>query len=142
VLFKNLKVSVQLVCPALLALAALPVYPLVETASVELRSAEVENARKLLGESPTGQRANPSSRANAQDGMPGTGTMTLSAPKLGLENIPMPTADIQVALDREGIIYLEETGVPREEGSNTVVVGHDLGFLYTKVPYVFYRSNN
>ena len=74
--------------------------------------------------------------------MPGTGTMTLSVPKLGLENIPMPTADIQVALDQEGIIHLEETDMPREEGSNTVVLGHALGFLYTKLPYVFYSSNN
>ena len=131
-----------LVCLALLALAALSVYPLAEAASVELRPAEVENARKLLGESPTGQRAIPSSRASAQDGMPGTGTMTLSVPKLGLEYIPMPTADIQVALDREGILFLEEAGVPRKEDSNTVVLGHALGFLYTKLPYVFYSSNN
>ena len=65
--------------------------------------------------------------------------MTLTVPKLGLEDIPVPTADSQVALDREGIIRFEETGVPWEEGSNTFIVGHALGFLYTRVPYAFYE---
>lgn len=138
-MFKSFKLSVFLVCLALLGLAALPAYPLTETASVKLRPAEVENARKLLGENPTGQRADPARRASAQSGAPGGGTMTLSVPKLGLEDIAVPTADSQVELDREGIIHLKDTGMPWEEGSNTVIVGHALGFLFTRVPYVFYQ---
>ncbi len=141
-MFKSFKISVLLVCLALLGLAALPAYPQTETASANLRTTEVENARKLLGESPTGERADPSQRASLQDGAdPAGGTMTLTVPKLGLEDIPVPTADSQVALDREGIIRLEESGVPWEEGSNTFVVGHALGFLWTRTPYIFYELN-
>ena len=131
-MFKSLRVSVLVVCLALLGLAALPAYPKTETASAKLSPVQIENARKLLGESPTGARADPSQRASLQDGGDSItgGTMTLTVPKLGLEDIPVPTADSQVALDREGIIRLEESGVPWEEGSNTFVVGHALGFLW------------
>ncbi len=141
-MFKSLRVSVLLVCLALLGLAALPAYPKTETASAKLSPVEIENARKLLGESPTGERPDPSQRASLQDGANTTGgTMTLTVPKLGLEDIPVPTADSQVALDREGIIRLEDSGVPWEESSNTFVVGHALGFLWTRTPYVFYELN-
>lgn len=141
-MFKSLKISVLVVCLALLGLAALPAYPRTETASVTLSPVEVQNTRQLLGESPTGARPAPSQDASLQDGAEGDavgGTMTLSIPKLGLENIPVPTADSQVALDREGIIRFGETGTPWEEGSNTFVVGHALGFLWTRTPYVFYK---
>ena len=129
-----------LVCLALLGLATLPAYPKTETASAKLAPVEIENARKLLGESPTGERADPSQRASLQDEDNATGgTMSLTVPKLGLEDIPVPTADSQVALDREGIIRFEETGLPWEEGSNTFIVGHALGYLWTRTPYVFYE---
>jgi sortase A len=137
-MFESLKFSVVLICFALLGLAALPVYPWTEIASTKLRLAGVENTRKLLGESPTGPRADPARRASAQPGA-GGGTMTLSIPKLGLEDIPVPTADSQVELDREGIIHLKKTGAPWKEGSNTVIVGHALGYLWTKTTYVFYE---
>src|SRR5215210_4262594 len=133
-MFRSLKISVLVVCLALVGLAALPAYPRTETASVTLRPAEVENARKLLGESPEGQRPDPSQQASLQDGGANEGvggTMTLSVPKLGLEDVPVPTANSQVALDREGIIRFEETGTPWEEGSNTFIVGHALGYLWT-----------
>ncbi len=139
-MFKSLRVSVLLVCLALLGLATLPAYPKTETASAKLAPVEIENARKLLGESPTGERADPSQRASLQDEDNATGgTMSLTVPKLGLEDIPVPTADSQVALDREGIIRFEDTGVPWEEGSNTFVVGHALGYLWTRTPYVLYE---
>ncbi len=139
-MFNNLKVSVLVICLALLGLAALPAYPHTETTSVKLRLAEVENTRKLLGESPTGARPDPARRVSAQSRVGGGGgTMKLSVPKLGLQDIPVPAADSQVQLDREGIIRLQDTGVPWEEGSNTVVVGHALGFLWTRTPYIFYQ---
>ena len=141
-MFKNFKVSLLLICLALLGLAALPAYPKTETASAKLHPAEVQNTRKLLGENPTGERADPSQRASLQDETgSGGGTMTLTIPKLGLEDVPVPTADSQVALDREGIIRLKESGVPWEEGSNTFIVGHALGFLWTRTTYVFYELN-
>lgn len=139
-MFKNLKLSVLLVALALLGLAALPAYPRTETASVKLKSAEIENTRKLLGESPVGQRPDPASQASNGGGAADDGrTMKISVPKLGLEDVPVPTGDSQVELDREGIIRLQETGSPWEEGSNTVVVGHALGYLWTRTTYVFYE---
>lgn len=140
-MFKSLKVSLLLVSFALLGLGALPAYPRTETAALDLRPTEVENARTLLGESPGGEKANPGSEG-ARDGaaaVSGGATMTLSIPKLGLEDVEVPTADSQVALDREGIIRLKGTGSPWREGSNTVIVGHALGYVFTKVPYVFYE---
>ena len=137
-MFKSLKVSLLLVSLALLGLAALPAYPRTETASVQLRPTEVENARTLLGESPEGEKADPAQRASVQNGS-GGGTMTLSVARLGLQDVAVPTADSQVALDQEGIIHLEDSGVPWQEDSNTVIVGHALGYMRTKVPYVFYE---
>lgn len=138
-MFKSFKVSLLLVSLALLGLAALPAYPKTETASLDLRPAAVENARTLLGEDPNAQRANPEDRASERDGAGSGGQITLSVPKLGLEDIEVPAADSQVALDREGIIHLKGTGSPWEEGSNTVVVGHAMGYMQTKIPYVFYE---
>lgn len=138
-MFKSFKVSLLLVSLALLALAALPAYPRTETASLEIRPTEVENARTLLGEDPNGERANPERRASAQDGAGSNGQITLSIPKLGLEDIAVPTADSQAALDKEGIIHLDGTGTPSQDGSNTVVVGHALGYMRTEIPYVFYE---
>ncbi len=137
-MFKSLKVSALLICLALLALAALPAYPLTETASAKLNPSETENARKLLGESPTVERADPSHQPSAQEG-PSGGIMVITVPKLNLDGIEVPTADSQVELDREGIVHLDGTGAPWKEGSNTVIVGHALGFLSTRIPYIFYE---
>ena len=138
-MFKSLKISLLLVALALFGLAALPAYPQMETASARLSPTEVENARKLLGESPPGEKADPDRLANAQNGAPGAGAITLTIPRLGLEDVVVPAGDSQVELDREGIIRMEESGVPWEKGSNTFVVGHALGYLHTRVPYVFYE---
>ena len=51
----------------------------------------------------------------------------------------MPTADSQAALDEEGIIHLKGTGLPWREDSNTVIVGHAIGFDFTKLTYAFYE---
>jgi len=137
--FGSLKVSVGLVLLALAGLVALPVYPEGESASAEVRLTEDEGAPALLGENlGAGEQADPS-QGGGGGGDSGDGTMLLSVPKLGLEDVAVPTGDSQVELDREGIIHLEGTGVPWEEGSNTFVVGHALGFMQTEIPYVFYE---
>ena len=140
-MFKSLKVSVVLVLLALLGLAALPAYPQTETASVELRPAKVENASTLLGEnlSGGGELAGPSRKVSEGGAERPSGALSLSVPRLGLENVPVPTGDSQEDLDREGVIRMEQTGRPSEEGSNTTIVGHRLGFMRTKIPYVFYE---
>ncbi len=141
-MFKSFKLLVLLIFLALLTLASLSAYPQTETASVELRPVEVENARKLLGENPAGARPDSTRQAGAQKGGSGSGTMTISVPKLGLEDVPVPSADSQVELDRESIIHLKDTGAPWKDGSNTVIVGHALGFLWTNTPYVFTNSTS
>jgi len=83
-----------------------------ETASVELRLVEVDNARKLLGENPTGERPDSARKVSAQKGEIGSGKITISVLKLGLEDVPIPSADSKVELDRESIIHLKDTGTP------------------------------
>jgi sortase A len=136
-MFRSLTVSLLLVSLALLGLAALPAYPRTETASVQLNPTELETPRTLLGESPGGEKAEPGRQASADAGS--GGTMTLSVSKLGLKDVAVPTADSQVALDEEGIIHLKDSGMPWQQDSNTVIVGHAIGFPETKLTYVFYE---
>jgi sortase A len=142
-MFRSLHVSILLIALGVLGFAVLPVLPQTETASTELRPAEVENAGTLLGENLSSGRElagrSPGGAAGGRDATLREGELALTVPKLGLKNVRVPTGSSQAELDREGIIRLEGTGVPWQEGSNTFVVGHALGFLYTRVPYVFYE---
>ena len=138
-MFRSLKASVLLIALSALGLAALPVLPLTETASAELNPAKVETAGTLLGENSPELQAPAEQVRPTGGGGGGAGTVTLTVPKLGLENVAVTTGASQKELDREGIIHLQGTGVPWQEGSNTFIVGHALGFMYTRVPYVFYE---
>jgi sortase A len=137
--FRSLRLSILLVSLGAFTLAALPVLPRTETASAELNPAEVETAGTLLGENSPELQAPPKRARLTGGGGAAAGTVTLTVPKLGLEGVAVPTGSSQTELDREGIIHLEGTGVPWQEGSNTFIVGHALGFLHTRVPYVFYE---
>ena len=136
-MFRSLSLSIVLVSLGALGLAALPVLPQTETASAELRPAETRNTGTLLGENTQEPRAPPEAQQPAGGG--GAGTMTLTVPKLDLKDVTITTGSTQADLDREGIMHLEGTGVPWQEGSNTFIVGHALGFMWTRVPYVFYE---
>jgi sortase A len=136
--FRSLRLSIVLVSLGALGLATLPVLPLTETASAELRPVEMENTGTLLGENSPELRAPPEA-ARPTGGGGAAGTMTLTVPKLDLKDVAVPTGSTQAKLDREGVIHLEGTGVPWQEGSNTFIVGHALGFMRTRVPYVFYE---
>jgi sortase A len=120
------------------ALAALPVVPQTQTASTELHPVEVKSAGTLLGENAPGLRT-PPEEARPTVGRGAVGTMTLTVPRLGLEDVAVTSGSSQAELDREGILHLDGTGVPWQEGSNTFIVGHALGFVRTRVPYVFYE---
>lgn len=134
-----------LVALALLGLGAIPAYPQTETTSLKLRPTEVEKARKLLGESTAATHPDLGPDATQQGSSGGDeasdSTITISVPKLGLEDVPVPSGDSQVELDREGIIRFKDSGLPWEKGSNTFIVGHALGYLYTRTSYVFYELN-
>lgn len=138
-MFGSLKVSFLLIPLALFGLLAFPLLPETETTSVKLKAAEIQNTGTLLGENNAPLRDPPKGDGQAITGGRGSATMTLTVPRLGIRNLAVPTASSQAALDREGIIHLAGTGVPWQEGSNTFIVGHRLGFLRTKVPYVFYE---
>jgi sortase A len=144
--FRSLKVSVPLILLAVLGLAMLPVLPRTETASAELHPAEVENAGTLLGESSGSgtllgegsQGLKPPPKAAQASGEGRGATLTLTVPKLGLKNVAVTTGSTQDELDQEGILHLAGTGVPWQEGSNTFIVGHALGYMWTRVTYAFY----
>jgi LPXTG-site transpeptidase (sortase) family protein len=67
------------------------------------------------------------------------GKLTLSVPRLGLRDVPVPSGSSQAELNNQGIMRLERSGVPWSKGSNTAIIGHRIGFLRTKIPYAFYK---
>jgi sortase A len=141
-MFRSLKSSVLVVVLGVLGLAALPIFPITETASVELRPAEAEGGRALLGENLSGGGPLASTSREVEKGdaeEPFAGELMLSVPRLGLRDVRVPTSSSQVELDRKGIIRLEGTGVPSKSGSNTFIVGHAIGYLGGLYPYVFYE---
>ena len=137
-MFRSLRSSILLISLGALGLAALPVLPSTQTALAALHPSEVENAGTLLGENSPELRAPPED-ARPTGGRGAARTMTLTVPRLDLKDVAVPTGSSQAELDREGIIHLEGTGLPWQEGSNTFIVGHALGFMWTRVPYVFYE---
>ena len=137
-MFRSLKVSVLVISLAALGLAALPVLPQTQTASTELNPAEVKSAGTLLGENSPALAA-PAQATHTTGGGGASGTVTLTVPKLGLKNVAVTSGSSQAELDREGIMHLQGTGVPWQPGSNTFIVGHALGFMWTRVPYAFYE---
>jgi sortase A len=122
---------------ATLCLLSLPIWPERETSSVELRTQEVKNTGALLGEG-TRSPESPPADAPASPGPPTPKNITLTVPKLGLKDVAVPTGFRQAELDREGLLRMKESGLPWEEGSNTFIAGHALGFPWTRVPRAFY----
>ena len=134
------KASVLLVSLTILVcLLVFPVVPVKETASAELRTAEVENTGTLLGEN-SPELGAPQRAPEATSGGENTSAaMKITVPKLGLKDVAVPTGSSQADLDREGILRLRGSGLPWIEGSNTFIAGHALGFPRTRVPYAFYK---
>ena len=132
------KASFLLVPLLVLGLLVLPIVPETQTASVELRTAEVENTGTLLGENSPELESPPETPRPTGQG-DAAGSMTLSVPRLGLEDVALPTGSSQAELDREGVLRLRGSGLPWREGSNTFIAGHALGFPRTRVPYAFYE---
>ena len=122
---------------AALCLLSLPIWPEREMSSVEIHTQEVMNTGTLLGEGTRGPEPPP---ADAPAVSPSSSTpknMTLTVPKLGLRDVAVPTGFRQAELDREGLLRMKESGLPWEEGSNTFIAGHALGFPWTRVPRAF-----
>ena len=123
----------SLILLAALALLALPIIPSTDTASVELGPArETVSTRTLLGENLTED-----DKEDSAPSVAGTEKIHLTVPRLGLKDVVVRSGGTQADLDREGILRLDTSGVPWEEGSNTFIAGHALGFEWTRVQYAF-----
>lgn len=136
-MFRTLWGSVTIIALAALAMTALPILPVEESASAELNPVAIEQAGTLLDEN--GASLNDPEQAEAPSSGGGGGVMSLTIPKLDIEDLRVPQGSTQKELDDEGIIHMAGSGVPWRDGSNTFIVGHALGFMQTEVPYVFYE---
>jgi sortase A len=132
VVFGGWKTAISMVLLVTLCFLFLPVWPEEEKASVEVRPQLVRNTGALLGEGEEAGRPQPAAKPSSARGM------TLTVPKLGLDRVPVPSGSRQAQLDREGVLRMEESGLPWIEGSNTFIAGHALGYPYTRVPRAFH----
>lgn len=134
-MFGTLRTWFLLVSLTAFGILALPTASGPEPSGSATRPLEVENARALLGEEAveTSGEVDKVTEAAVRK----TGTIKLSVPRLGITNLPVPVGSTQAELDREGIIRLEEGGLPDTKGSNTFIVGHALGYPSTRVRFVF-----
>jgi len=85
------------------------------------------------GNLPTGAAAGPT------DG-PADGTLYLTVPKIGLEDVTVHTSLSEEDLD-DSTIHLPDTGFPWQPGANTYIAGHRMGYFGTGSFLVFYRLN-
>ena len=120
-----------------LCLLCLPIWPEKDTSSVELRTEEVKNTGVLLGEGTLGAETSPTD-APIPPQSPTPKNLKLTVPALDLKDVAVPTGFRQAELDREGLLRVKESGLPWEEGSNTFIAGHALGYPWTRVPRAFY----
>ncbi len=141
-MFGSLRTWFLLVSLTTLGVLALPAEPGLEPGPEPSGSVaeplEVENARALLGEEASEAKSDVENgeRGKEEVARP-SGTVKLSVPRLGITDLPVPVGSTQSELDREGIIRLEEGGLPDTKGSNTFIVGHALGYPSTRVRFVF-----
>jgi sortase A len=70
-------------------------------------------------------------------GGPADKTLYLTVPKLGLEDVPVFDSADEEKLE-EGVIHVPATGFPWQEGANTYIAGHRIGFPGTRSDHVFY----
>ena len=70
-------------------------------------------------------------------GGPADKTLYLTVPRLGLEAVPVFNSVDEEKLE-EGVIHVPATGFPWQEGANTYIAGHRIGFPGTRSDHVFY----
>ncbi|QIN79209.1 sortase [Rubrobacter marinus] len=97
-------------------------------------SAEEEAARERAAE----ERAAAEERREAEAVVaPEDPTMYLTVPALGIENVPVINEDSEAALEA-GTQHVTSTGFPWQEGANTYIAGHRLGYPGTASDHIFY----
>ncbi len=82
----------------------------------------------------------------AEAALPTTGTeddattLYLTVPEIGIEHLKVYNSSSEERLD-ESAIHLPETGFPWQEGADTYIAGHRMGFFGTDSFLVFFRLN-
>lgn len=71
-------------------------------------------------------------------GGPGDRTLYLTVPKLGLKRIPVFDEVSEETL-KESVVHVPVTGFPWQEGANTYIAGHRIGYPGTGSSYVFFH---
>ncbi len=71
---------------------------------------------------------------------PADGTLYLTIPGIGLEDLTVHNSSSEERLD-ESAIHLPDTGFPWQPGANTYLAGHRMGFFGTDSFLVFFRLN-
>jgi sortase A len=70
-------------------------------------------------------------------GGPADKTLYLTVPSLGLEDVPVFDSVDEEKLE-EGVIHVPATGFPWQQGANTYIAGHRIGYPGTRSDHVFY----
>jgi sortase A len=70
-------------------------------------------------------------------GGPAEKILYLTVPRLGLEDVPVFDSVEEEKLE-EGVIHVPATGFPWQQGANTYIAGHRIGFPGTRSDHVFY----
>src|SRR5215207_1714363 len=72
--------------------------------------------------------------------VPADGTLYLTVPEIGLEDVAVHNSLSEEDLD-DSAIHLPDTGFPWQPGSNTYIAGHRMGYFGTDSFLVFFRLN-
>lgn len=70
-------------------------------------------------------------------GGPEDKTLYLTIPKLGLESVPVFDSTSEEKL-KQGAIHVPATGFPWQQGANTYIAGHRIGYPGTRSDEIFY----
>ncbi len=68
------------------------------------------------------------------------GTLYLTVPEIGIEDLTVYNSTSEERLD-ESAVHLPDTGFPWQQGANTYIAGHRMGFFGTDSFLVFFRLN-
>ncbi len=82
----------------------------------------------------------PATTAGGTQGTPTDTLMYLTVPKIGLQDKEVYDSLSEERLE-EGVIHVPGTGFPWQQGANTYIAGHRLGYFNTGSWLVFYRLN-
>ncbi len=120
--------------------------PAVETppaAVSEKRADEARAEEQAARERAAGERAAEEEKAAAEEReaevavAPDDPTMYLTVPALGIENVPVINEDSEYALEA-GTQHVTSSGFPWQEGANTYIAGHRVGYPGTPSDRIFY----